>query len=115
MSNEGGDPSDVSVQMHFVGGDELPILYASNVFIRHEEGVFLVSFAQAHGPYEVRPDLQKLVDEGIPSRIVTNLAIPPNRWKEILEVAVRNYDSWVTLRGGIPLDLADRTIGEGEP
>jgi hypothetical protein len=95
----------IEVNVNWVGGEQVPILYASNAFIRVEGITFLVSLAQAHGPYDVHPNLEKLSATGIDGRIVARFAIPADRWKAILDAANRNYTRWADANEAPALDV----------
>lgn len=100
MNKEGTEkrPQDagVTLEVTFEGGEDVPIVYASNVFVRHAEDVFLITFAQAHGPYIVNPTMEQLKQmRTVPAKIVSRIAVPPSRLKEILDVLNGNYEHFV--------------------
>jgi len=101
------EEAPIAVPVHFVGGDDLPILFASNVFIRSEDLTFFVSLAQVHGPYTLNQDREELAQTGVEGRIIARFAIPPNRWKAILDVAVRNYGHWAKAHDGPLLEIQE--------
>lgn len=85
----------VTLEITFEGAEDVPILYASNVFVRHENDVFLLTFAQAHGPYLIDITKEELESmKTIPAKIVARLAIPPSRMKEIVNVLSGNYEAY---------------------
>ena len=85
----------VMLQVTFEGSEDVPIVYASNVFVRHAEDVFLITFAQAHGPYIVNPTVEQLKQmRTVPAKIVSRIAVPPSRMKEILDVLNGNYEQF---------------------
>ncbi len=95
----------VTTQLHYVGGEELPMLFANHIFIRAHGVAFYVAFAQSHGPWEIRADPERLAREGVNARIVSSLALTADKWKEMLEVAVRQYDTWARDNDTPPLEL----------
>jgi hypothetical protein len=72
--------------VRFEGGEEIPIVFANNMFVRHSIEGFLVSFAQSHGPYIVNltPEDQKRL--GVSAKIIARLLIPENRMREFVEI-----------------------------
>ena len=91
----------VMLQVTFEGSEDVPIVYASNVFVRHAEDVFLITFAQAHGPYIVNPTVEQLKQmRTVPAKIVSRIAVPPSRLKEILDVLNGNYEHFVKTQQG---------------
>ena len=91
----------VTLKVTFEGGEDVPIVYASNVFVRHAEDVFLITFAQAHGPYIVNPTVEQLKQiRTIPARIVSRIAVPPSKMKEILDVLNGNYTQFTKTQQG---------------
>lgn len=91
----------VVLQITFEGSEDVPIVFASNVFVRHTDDVFLITFAQAHGPYIVNPTAEQLKQIGtIPARIVSRIAVPPSQMKEILDALNDNYRRFVKTQRG---------------
>ncbi len=88
------------LEINFEGAEEVPIAFVNHVFVRHFEDVFLVSFAQSHGPYIVSPTPQQLKQMGkVPARVVARIAIPPTKMKEILDVLNDNYARYLKRKG----------------
>jgi len=54
--------------------------------VRRGPDGFLVSFAQAHGPYIVNATAEDLQREGVAARVIARLLIPPNRMREFAEI-----------------------------
>jgi hypothetical protein len=94
VSEEEDQEEGFAVRMHFVGAEQVPILYASHIFVRFEEHVFHVTFAQQAGPLELHLDRETLEREGLPTQVVARLAIPVDHWRRMLEVAQGNYANW---------------------
>jgi len=97
------EPEEKSIvlEITFEGAENVPIVFASNVFVSHTEDVFLITFAQAHPPYIVRPTVEQLRKLGtIPAQVVARIAVPPSKMKEILEVLNGNYQQFVKSQRG---------------
>jgi hypothetical protein len=75
-----------SIQVRFEGGEDIPILFANNMFVRSSSDGFLVSFAQSHGPYIVDQTPEDLQREGVSAKIIARLLIPPSRMREFAEI-----------------------------
>ena len=91
----------VKLQVTFEGGEQIPIVYASNVFVRHTEDVFLLTFAQAHGPYIVNPTNEQLRQmKTIPAQVVARIAVPPSQMKTWLDVLNSNYAQFKQIKKG---------------
>lgn len=86
----------ISLEISFESSEDIPIVYAGNVFVRHMEDMFIITFAQAHGPYIVNPTVEQLKQIGkIPAKVVARIAVPPSQMKEILDVLNGNYDQFL--------------------
>ena len=69
-----------------------PTSFANNVFVRYAEETFLITFAQAHGPYIINPTDEQLKQIGkIPSQVVARIALSPVKMKKFLDVLSSNY------------------------
>ena len=89
------------LQVEFEGGENVPIVFANNLFVRHEEDMFVITFAQAHGPYIVKPTMEQLKQIGkIPSQVVARIAVSPIRMKEFLNVLSGNYQQFIKMKTG---------------
>ena len=86
----------ISIQVSFEGGEEIPIVFANNMFVRHSEDGFLVSFAQSHGPYIVNQTPEDLQREGVTSKVIARLLIPPNRMREFVEIFNNMLEQFTT-------------------
>lgn len=89
-------PHSQSVEVRFEGGEDIPILFANNLFVRQSDDGFLVSFAQSHGPYSLNPTLEDLKREGVPATIIARLLIPPNRMREFVTILNNMLERWET-------------------
>lgn len=82
---------DVAIKINFIDDGTVPIVFVNHVFVRRSDDVFLISFAQAHGPFETKLDTLKLAKTGVSANVVAKLAIPPNRFKEIFLVLAEQF------------------------
>lgn len=91
----------VELEITFEGSEDIPIAFANHIFIRHMEDVFLVTFAQSHGPYIVNPTAEQLKQmHTIPAKVVARIAVPPTKMKEIIDVLNENYSRFVKTKQG---------------
>lgn len=86
-------------EVEFEGGENVPIVFANNLFVRHEEDMFIITFAQAHGPYIVKPTMEQLKQVGkVPSQVVARIAVSPLRMKEFLNALIGNYEQFIKMK-----------------
>lgn len=91
----------VTLEVEFEGSENVPIVFANNLFVRHEEDIFIITFAQAHGPYIVNPTPEQLKQIGrIPSQVVARIAVSPVKMKEFLSVLSGNFDRFMKMKMG---------------
>jgi hypothetical protein len=91
----------VTLEVEITGSEDVPIVFANNIFVRHEEDMFLITFAQAHGPYIANPTPEQLKKIGkVPSQIVARIAVSPTRMKEFLNVLNGNFERFMKKRTG---------------
>ena len=91
----------VTLEVKFEGSENVPIVFANNLFIRHEEDIFIITFAQAHGPYIVNPTPEQLKQIGkIPSQVVARIAVSPVKMKEFLDVMSDIYERFMKMKTG---------------
>ena len=83
---QGEEAPPSAIQVSFEGGEDVPILFVNNLFVRLSPDGFLSSFAQSHGPYILGLTPEQAATEGISARVVSRLAIPANRMKEFLDI-----------------------------
>lgn len=89
----------VTLEVEFEGSENVPIVFANNLFIRHEEDMFIITFAQAHGPYIVNPTPEQLKQIGkIPSQVVARIAVSPVKMKDFLNVLSGNYEQFIKMK-----------------
>ena len=89
----------VMLEVEFIGSEDVPIVFANNVFVRHEEDIFIITFAQAHGPYIDKPTTEQLKKIGkVPSRVVARVAVSPVKMKEFLDVLNGNFESFKKMK-----------------
>jgi hypothetical protein len=105
MSEPAG--AEAHIQLNFENPDNLPIVYASNAFVRFEEHAFIVTFAQVAGPTEVNPDVDELKKTGLPARIVARMVVQADDWDRILRVFADNYENWDRVHGPTSRRQAD--------
>ena len=89
------------LEVEFEGSENVPIVFANNMFVRHEEDMFIITFAQAHGPYIVKPTVEQLKEIGkVPTQVVARIAVSPIRMKEFLNVLNGNYEQFIKMKTG---------------
>lgn len=89
----------VKLEVEFTGSENVPIVFANNVFVRHEEDMFIITFAQAHGPYIVKPTPEQLKKIGkVPSQVVARIAVSPIKMKEFLKVLSGNFERFMKMK-----------------
>jgi len=81
-SSRASQPQQVSIQVRFEGGEDLPILFANHIFVRTGPDGCLVSFAQSHGPYVTEISAEDLERGGVAAKIIARLLVPHNRIRE---------------------------------
>lgn len=76
----------VAIEVRFEGGDDIPILFANHIFIRSGPDGFMLSFAQSHGPYLLRPTAKQLRSVGVGAKVIARLLVPPHRMQEMVDL-----------------------------
>lgn len=82
----------ITFPIRFVGEDQVPILFANQMFARVGPDGLIITFAQAHGPYQANlseDDVASIPTEGLPAHIVSRVAIPRARARRIVEILSR--------------------------
>lgn len=105
-------PEGTALTVKFLDSDDLPILYATNMILHAEEHSMVLALAQVFGPYEspLKPEtIKKLKAEGIEGKIVAKIAIPMDRFGEMLQVFEESYTKWLVAHQGESLDLETPT------
>lgn len=74
-----------------------PILYANHMFVRLQDGTFILSFGQVELPrtvelnQEIRDSLEQ---EGIEIQVISRLAMPPNTLRQVIASLQKVYDTY---------------------
>ena len=96
MSNEQeGHAEEVTVPIRIEGAEDTPILYTNYISVTHTNDEFFLTFAQLHPPYLIpttKEDIGKL--KPISARVVSRVALTPNKFKELLDVLQVNYQKY---------------------
>ena len=91
----------VVLEVEFKGSENVPIVFANNMFVRHEEDMFIITFSQTHGPYIVNPTPEQLKQiDKVPSQVIARIAVSPNKMKKFLDVLSGNFEQFMKMKTG---------------
>ena len=75
----------VKVPLNWMDDDAMGFVFANELFTRYSGSMYLLSFAQAHGPYELEYDIPKMKKEGVQAKMVAKVAVSPTDLARMLE------------------------------
>ena len=90
--------SELTVELRWIGMDALPYLFTNQLFVRLQEGQFLVTFGSLEMPYETEISQEskaRLVQEGAPVQTVARLAIAPEQMGNMIEHLTSVHKIWL--------------------
>ena len=96
-----GDDRETSVpaRLEWADAESVPVVYANQVFVRHEEDIFVITLGQAHGPYWLEiPEELKGKEFKVPIHTVARIAVPPQAMKSMLDALNQNYARFLKRR-----------------
>jgi hypothetical protein len=97
------DQPPISVPLVYVGGEEVPILYANQFVSQFQGDEFILTVGQVSPPIllgevdEQREQAERL--SYIPVKVVTRLALTRQRLEELLALLKSNLDAYDSERG----------------
>lgn len=78
------------------GEKEHPVLHANNLFVSYQDGVFLLSFGEAHGPYLIDPTVEEIDSiKEITVNILGRFALTPEKMVLFINVLQKNYKRYL--------------------
>lgn len=91
------DEEGMNLPVHWESPERIPAVFANKIFVRLQEGAFLVTFGQVELPREIRISTEtreRLEREGLVAHTVARLVITPANMKPMIEVLERLYAHW---------------------
>ena len=93
----------IPVPLVYVGIDDVPILYANQFIIQHQQDEFIISIGQVSPPVllgdeaEQREQAERL--SYVPVKVVARLALTRQRLTELIAVLQSNLESFDAWKG----------------
>ena len=96
LEDDGSKGIEVSIRWEFP--DDLPILYAAHVSIRHTQNDFMVSFFQIKDPSGTSEEQRDLIESQgyISARCVARIAVSAGTMAEIVDVMQDSYQKYMS-------------------
>jgi len=86
----------VRARLEWVDAESVPIVYANQLFVRHEEDNFVITLGQAHGPYWLEiPEELKGKEIKVPIHAIARITVSPHAMKSMLDALNQNYESFL--------------------
>lgn len=86
----------ITVRGHWVDTEDVSTHYANHIFVRLQDGVFLLMFGQSILPAELNLDPKKLLEEGLPINPVFRVVIPPERMGPMVDALQRVHKTYLS-------------------
>jgi len=90
MTPHDSQPPERQVPLSWVGYDEVPIVYANQFLVQHQDGQFVVAFGQftlpalLGSPEELEEQLSEI--EFVPVRPLNRFVLPEGKMRELIAV-----------------------------
>lgn len=94
------EPKEKLLPIRIEGANEVPMCYANHVFVTHTLDEFYLTFSQLHPPYFLTEPTKEEVEQltHVPAKVVTRVAISPNKMKELVDALSENYKKFLEIQ-----------------
>lgn len=89
-----------AVRIAYVDPDRVPISYANNFYVNHNEHEFVLTLAEVAPPATLHMTDEELADlDHVEAVVTTRIAMSPSRFKEFVSIMSDNLATWDTAYG----------------
>jgi hypothetical protein len=104
--NESQTPNHVQAEVKYVDNPAQPFAYVNQLLIRRLPDAVAISFAITHGPFELKPDVERIKREGIPANIVSKIVVSNDRFPSFMRALNQILEQ---MESGEPSDEYDES------
>jgi hypothetical protein len=97
------EPEQINLPLFVTGADEEPIVFSNIMIVQHEQKEFILTFCQYSppltlGPPEAQVEQMKSMPY-VPVKVVSRVALTPQRLQELIAILQDNYSKWQEKQG----------------
>lgn len=90
-----------AVRIIYADPDRVPISYANNFYVNHNEHEFVLTLAEVAPPPTLHMTEEELAAlESIEAIVTARIAMSPSRFKDVVTAMSENYMKWEQTYGG---------------